>query len=152
MEPEEEKKEANDDLSADEEEDVKPIVDEFMLANDQAQHPQDDLDKTTSNGHSSGNRDATVEELDLEVVASSLLRYKKESTSEGPSIVDPKTLLGGSISDNMFDPLHTSSDDFIAALDKAVMNHDALNHHVLTSFSMGSWGGLAGTLSVRERR
>ena len=145
-EPEEEKKEANDDLS-DEEEDVKPIVDEFMLANDQAHPPQDDLDKTTSNGHSSGNRDATVEELGLEVVASSLLRYKKESTSEGPAIVDPKTLLGGSISDNMFDPLHTSSDDFIAALDDAVLNHDALNHHVLTSFSMGSWGGLPGTLS-----
>ena len=146
-EPEEEKKEANDDLLPGEEEDVKPIVDEFMLANDQAQHPQDDLDKATINGRSSDNRDATVEELDLEVVASSLLRYKKESTSEGPSIVDPKTLLGGSISDNMFDPLHTSSDDFIAALDKAVMNHDALNHHVLTSFSMGSWGGLPGTLS-----
>ena len=67
-EPEEEKKDANDDLS-DEEEDVKPIVDEFMLANDQAQHPQDDLDETPSNGHSSGNRDATVEELGLEVVA-----------------------------------------------------------------------------------
>ena len=34
----------------------------------------------------------------------------------------------------------------VAALDDAVLDHDALKHHVLTSLAMGSWGGLSGTV------
>ena len=101
---------------------IAPIIEEFVTTKD-------------------GNK-LQEEELGLEAVASSLLRYKKESTG-----TDPKTLFGGRIAKIMFDPLHTSSDDFVSALDDAVLHHDAVNHHVLTSFSMGSWGGLPGTLS-----
>ena len=80
--------------------------------------------------------------LNLEMVSSSLLRFDNRMPS-----IDPKCLFDGRLDEKIFDPLHTKSDDFVAALDKVALDHDALNHHILTSLSMGSLGGLSGTIN-----
>ena len=89
---------------------------------------------------------AKAQELGFEEVASSILRYESHSATSYSKIINSKDLFQGKLAAKMFDPFHTTPDDFVAALDKAVVDHDALNHHVLTSLSMGSWGGLGGTL------
>lgn len=84
--------------------------------------------------------------LDLEQVASFILRYESPSTRCEKNNIDPKKLFGGKLPAKLFDPFQTNPEDFVAAIDAVVLDHDALKHHVLTSLSMGSWGGLAGTL------
>ena len=91
-------------------------------------------------------------ELNLEAVASSLLRYDR-STAQASAPGGAKlpansiaSLFHGVLSETIFDPLLSDSNSFVTALDDATLNHDALNHHVLTSLSMGSWGGLPGTV------
>ena len=87
------------------------------------------------------------QELDLEMVASSLLRYRKpKETANGLSSINPKTLFDGRLAPKIFDPFHASSYDFVTALDSACRNHDALNHHLLTSLSMGLFDGIDGTI------
>jgi len=83
--------------------------------------------------------------LDLETIASLLLRYQNKQPSL--STIDPATLFDGQLHEKIFDPLQTSSEDFVATLDAVALDHDALRHHCLVSLSMGSWGGLRGTLS-----
>ena len=82
--------------------------------------------------------------LDLEMVAASLLCYRNDKPI---STIDRTILFDSQLDEMIFDPLHTNSDDFVAALDAVALDHDALRHHCLISFSMGSWGGLRGTLS-----
>jgi len=95
------------------------------------------------------NQKSDDEELDLEMVSSSLLRYFDPTrTSDGPAPINPKSLFHGTLLDKIFDPFHSTANDFVTAIDTAVLGHDALDHHVLTSFSMGSYGGLPGTVSL----
>eukprot|EP00957_Ditylum_brightwellii_P037565 2841233-Ditylum_brightwellii.AAC.1 len=79
------------------------------------------------------------------MVASSLLQYNRPSTASKDEI-NPKALFHGKLPVKIFDPFHATPANFVAALDSAVLSHDALNHHVLTSLAMGSWGGFSGTI------
>ena len=79
------------------------------------------------------------------MVAASLLRYNPTSANMEDEI-DPGALFHGKVPNYVYDPFHCTPSAFVDALDGVVLDHDAINHHVLNSLAMGSWGGLSGTV------
>lgn len=96
-------------------------------------------------GSSSLTSEEAAPGLTLEMVASSLLRYRDPCLTNDAAVKKRKSFFQGGLDPHLFDPFHAKAQDFVAALDEVVLNHDAVNHHLLTSFSMGSFGGLYGT-------
>ena len=95
-------------------------------------------------GYISENEVSEDETLDIEMISSSLLQYPYPTSVE-PGDISPASLFRGKLPAKFFNPLHIASSNFVDVLDEVVLNHDALEHHVLSSFAMGSWGGLKGT-------
>ena len=114
--------------------------------------------KLTESQHSSGfikniaeTLSETTDQGDSALLASSTHPFSIPLTvneTKSTHAVDTSELFNGALQDKIFAPFHTKSCDFVDSLEIAVMNHDALHHHVLTSLSMGSWGGLSGTMSI----
>ena len=112
---------------------LESAVDELMMSH----HSQNYLF-----GYISENEVLEDEALDIEMVSSSLLQYPSPLE---PGNISHAPLFRGKLPAKIFNPLHTASSKFVDVLDEVVLNHDALEHHLLSSFAMGSWGGLKGT-------
>lgn len=80
--------------------------------------------------------------LNFEMVASSFIGYIPPEQSKNITNLD--SFLHGKLPIKIYDPFHCNSKEFVSAIDSVVLDHDAVNHHVLTSFSMGLWGGVRG--------
>ena len=93
-----------------------------------------------------GDIDDNNQRFDFEDIASAILRYESPSFASEKKITNAKDIFSGKLPAKLFDPFHTNPENFVAAMDAAVLDHDALKHHMLTSLSTGSWGGLGGTL------
>ena len=100
-------------------------------------------------------KDGKGNDQDSQLLASSLHPHSipldiggaKKSIEDINTSTRTGALFNSNLRDRIFAPFHTKSFDFVLALEKAVMNHEAVNHHVLRSLSMGSWGGLSETTS-----